>query len=348
MRGGVCRCLTHACQRARRRGADGTALPFRVCEYGSLSSQPWTDTHRWVSIYIHYTHTHPAVYAYRRTRVPPRRICATYATRRACGRALVCVRWRDRIRADVCEHFTSPPSVALIGSQAIDSASAFNANIGAWNTARVTTLFYVCAARMMACCMRANYENLSSFWHKVLYSCVKMSISLCVCADGPCPHPPLHTRARVCGHVLLRVRVRVHLARHPWVGYIQIYTHGNIYKYGFSAMPCAWVCVGASPMHANVPVCAGLTARRCPFVCASTVPPPHSHGPTHGDGSVFIYIIYTTLPCMPIVVRAYRRGGYAPCTRPGVRACTRSCLCAGATASAPTCGSTSRRRRASR
>jgi hypothetical protein len=33
-----------------------------------------------------------------------------------------------------------------LGSQAFQSASAFNANIGAWNTARVTSLFYVCAA----------------------------------------------------------------------------------------------------------------------------------------------------------------------------------------------------------
>jgi hypothetical protein len=36
------------------------------------------------------------------------------------------------------------PSVIVdrgwLGSQAFDLASAFNANIGAWNTARVTTL----------------------------------------------------------------------------------------------------------------------------------------------------------------------------------------------------------------
>ncbi len=31
-----------------------------------------------------------------------------------------------------------------VGSQAFSSASAFNANIGAWNTASVTTLSYVC------------------------------------------------------------------------------------------------------------------------------------------------------------------------------------------------------------
>ncbi len=34
----------------------------------------------------------------------------------------------------------------VVGLQAFLSASAFNANIGAWNTARVTTLSLVCAA----------------------------------------------------------------------------------------------------------------------------------------------------------------------------------------------------------
>jgi hypothetical protein len=33
-----------------------------------------------------------------------------------------------------------------LGSQAFYEASAFNANIGVWNTAAVTTLSYVCAA----------------------------------------------------------------------------------------------------------------------------------------------------------------------------------------------------------
>jgi surface protein len=33
-----------------------------------------------------------------------------------------------------------------LGSQAFYSASAFNANIGAWNTASVTNMAYVCAA----------------------------------------------------------------------------------------------------------------------------------------------------------------------------------------------------------
>jgi hypothetical protein len=37
-------------------------------------------------------------------------------------------------------------TACCFGAQAFDSAFAFNANIGAWNTARVTTLYYVCAA----------------------------------------------------------------------------------------------------------------------------------------------------------------------------------------------------------
>ncbi len=104
------------------------------------------DRHTPMDRYLTSVYTHPALYADRRTRVPLRRTCATYAPRRACGRALVCVRGRARIRADACEHFPPPPSVALIGSQAFYEASAFNANIGKWNTARVTTMSDVCAA----------------------------------------------------------------------------------------------------------------------------------------------------------------------------------------------------------
>ncbi len=99
-------------------------LPFVCASVACLSSQPWTDTHRWIGIHIQYIRAEACVRA----------------------RALVCVRGRARIRADACEHFTPPPSVALIGSQAFNSASAFNANIGAWNTASVTTLYSVCAA----------------------------------------------------------------------------------------------------------------------------------------------------------------------------------------------------------
>ncbi len=38
----------------------------------------------------------------------------------------------------------------VVGSQAFQSASAFNANIGAWNTASVTTFYYVSAFSAVA------------------------------------------------------------------------------------------------------------------------------------------------------------------------------------------------------
>ncbi len=41
--------------------------------------------------------------------------------------------------------------------------------------------------------LRQSVDNLA----KVLYSCVKMSMSPYVCADRPCSPPPLHTCARV-------------------------------------------------------------------------------------------------------------------------------------------------------
>jgi hypothetical protein len=61
-------------------------------------------------------------------------------------RARVCV--CDRAHTHPRRHMRAPfigMDRVWLCSQAFDSASAFNANIGAWNTARVTTLAYVCA-----------------------------------------------------------------------------------------------------------------------------------------------------------------------------------------------------------
>jgi hypothetical protein len=58
-------------------------------------------------------------------------------------RACACVRARAyRSR----EPFPSARTACGFCAQALYSASAFNANIGAWNIARVTTLYQVCAA----------------------------------------------------------------------------------------------------------------------------------------------------------------------------------------------------------
>ncbi len=45
-----------------------------------------------------------------------------------------------------CEPLPSASTACGFGAQAFNLTSAFNANIGAWNTAAVTTLVWVCAA----------------------------------------------------------------------------------------------------------------------------------------------------------------------------------------------------------
>ncbi len=62
------------------------------------------------------------------------------------ARACVLAIGRPRIRRRHMRARSVGVDRGWLGSQAFQSASAFNANIGAWNTARVTTLFAVCAA----------------------------------------------------------------------------------------------------------------------------------------------------------------------------------------------------------
>jgi hypothetical protein len=75
-----------------------------------------------------------------RARTADARTCCAHV--RACG----CVFWRTRIRAEPCEPVPSARTACGFGAQAFHDASAFNANIGAWNIARVTSLNSVCAA----------------------------------------------------------------------------------------------------------------------------------------------------------------------------------------------------------
>jgi hypothetical protein len=62
-------------------------------------------------------------------------------------------RWRARAAGSAetrnpkpCEPCPSASTACGFGTQVFGSASAFNANIGAWNTASVTSLYFVCAA----------------------------------------------------------------------------------------------------------------------------------------------------------------------------------------------------------
>ena len=98
----------------------------------------------------------------------------------------------------------------------------------------------------------------------------------------------------------------------------------NTCRCDFSAMPCTGMCVAASPVHTNVPV-RGPTARRCRS-CVRVRFPLLTAMDRHAPMGRYFYTVYThTLPCTPIVVRAYRRGGHAARTRPGVRASALLC-----------------------
>ena len=67
-----------------------------------------------------------------------------------------CIRYERMETFHICDP-------CAVGPQAFQSASAFNANIGAWNTARATTLSYVSAFSAVArnaarSCARPGYK----------------------------------------------------------------------------------------------------------------------------------------------------------------------------------------------
>ena len=144
MRGGVCRCLAHAYQRARVRGL--TARRCRSCVRVRFPLLTAMDRHAPMGRYFYtvYPHTLPCtpivVRAYRRGGHARRTRPGVRASALSCvPRARPPPRRRVRALHAAAER-------RVLGSQAFFSASAFNANIGAWNTARVTSLSTVCAA----------------------------------------------------------------------------------------------------------------------------------------------------------------------------------------------------------
>ena len=74
------------------------------------------------------------------------RACTTDALTCAsvCARAGACAYGRPRIRAANVRALSVGVERVRLGSQAFYSATAFNTNIGAWNTAAVTTLYAAC------------------------------------------------------------------------------------------------------------------------------------------------------------------------------------------------------------
>jgi hypothetical protein len=83
------------------------------------------------------------------------------AEARVRARGRVCARARPHLRRRV-RALHAAAERRVLGSQAFSLASAFNANIGAWNTASVTRLSFVCAAlgpaRTAADCARSVFD----------------------------------------------------------------------------------------------------------------------------------------------------------------------------------------------
>jgi hypothetical protein len=102
------------------------------------------------------------------------RLCAHAVAGSCCGLGL---NPETLNRASPCP---SASTACGFGLQAFISASAFNANIGAWNIARVTTLNYVCARFNMGVGMtgrRGGSVPASEY------------IYMCVCVRSTLSHP---------------------------------------------------------------------------------------------------------------------------------------------------------------
>ena len=67
---------------------------------------------------------------------------------------------RARIRADACERLPAGVDRGWLGLQAFYKASAFNADIGAWNTASITFLYQVCTAFSARAARHRRRDNL--------------------------------------------------------------------------------------------------------------------------------------------------------------------------------------------
>ncbi len=132
---------------------------------------------------------HPCVSVYTDERVadagPPHTLPRASSVRaRARARAI----WRPRIRADTCERVPSAWTVCGFGAQ-VFKMTAFNANIGAWNTARVSNMVSVCTAFL------AQLRATTGGSHSAGLPCGK----------GRCARPYRRgARARVCADVWAR------------------------------------------------------------------------------------------------------------------------------------------------
>jgi hypothetical protein len=144
-----------------------------------------------VFIYILYSCTLSFTHSSSYVSTSPRRTLH-HIRAEVCVHACVCVRARvcgcTRIRTE-CTSTSRRRRPRAVESQAFFSATAFNANIGAWNTARVTSFHEVCAVSAGAC-NAADALGRSSMWRGRV-------------------REDVHARMWVCECVRARVRVRV-------------------------------------------------------------------------------------------------------------------------------------------
>jgi surface protein len=146
-----------------------------------------------------------------------------------CVRARACVRMCDRARTHPRRHMRAR-SVGVdrgwLGSQAFAYASAFNADIGAWNTASVTSLGNVCAA--LSARRRGSASGTRSAGRR--------------CGAGRCSwrQPPMRARAQTCGHAHSRMSTCVGIAARSKDG---LHVCMDMYVYIRAASVRARVCV---------------------------------------------------------------------------------------------------------
>jgi surface protein len=108
-----------------------------------------------------------------------------------------------------------------LGAQVFNGASAFNANIGAWNTAAVTTLSYVCAAFSARAARHHGRDALGG-----VFDAARAVARVCA---QTCGHA--HARASACAGIAARSKDGLYVCVYMYV-YICMYIYIlNMYRY---------------------------------------------------------------------------------------------------------------------
>jgi hypothetical protein len=173
-----------------------------------------------------------------------------------------CIRARARVRERLGAHASAPTRARAfhrldrgwLGMQAFWSASAFNADIGAWNTAAVTTLNEVCGA----------------FSARAARQCKRDALGGCSMRRGPlCAAATADARPRVCAQTCGRAHARVSAcvgmaARRKDGLHVCMYMYVCIYMYMFLYVYIYIADARTCCVHARARVCVCDLARAHP------------------------------------------------------------------------------------